>query len=303
MVPQSLPLPENPRKVLRQIEDGVLVCPLTRRRLSVEGPASLSVEGGGKTYGFLHGKVPVLVVDDAFALEYSKASGQMNDEYTVTHLKKQDRRINRVRRNDYSTEESIHAFAALFEVLGEDAVCVSIGGGLTRADARLLNLIIGPFPNVDIVAAAHVLPYGDASVDAIHWEAVFEHLRTPAVAAAEVSRVLKKVGRAFICTPFLQAYHGYPHHYQNFRLTGHANLFESDGLKVLESGTCVGPVYALRQMVTAFLAHYAPRPVNGLLRALWAGVSLVLAPLDIVLRKRANAHVLASTTYLLAVKP
>jgi hypothetical protein len=59
---------------------------------------------------------------------------------------------------------------------------------------------------------------------------------------------------------------------------------------------------ALKHLVAAFIAGYAPSPVRAPFRALWAGLSLPLAPLDIVLRKRANSYVLASTTYLMAEK-
>jgi predicted SAM-dependent methyltransferase len=34
----------------------------------------------------------------------------------------------------------------------------------------------GPFANVDVVADAYALPYATGSVDAVHCEAVLEHL-------------------------------------------------------------------------------------------------------------------------------
>ncbi|OGV68942.1 MAG: hypothetical protein A2283_16865 [Lentisphaerae bacterium RIFOXYA12_FULL_48_11] len=166
-----------------------------------------------------------------------------------------------------------------------------------------MNVNIGPFPNVDIIADAHCLPYANNSVDAIYCEAVFEHLHTPVLAAQEICRVLKKGRKAYICTPFLQAYHGYPCHYQNFTLTGHINLFEKAGLKIVSSGTCVGPTYVLRNMIAVFIANYTPFPIRTILRILWAGVSMAIAPLDILLRNKNNSHIMASTTYLLAEKP
>ena len=156
---------------------------------------------------------------------------------------------------------------------------------------------------MDIIADAHCLPYANNSVDAIYCEAVFEHLHTPVLAAQEICRVLKKGRKAYICTPFLQAYHGYPCHYQNFTLTGHINLFEKAGLKIVSSGTCVGPTYVLRNMIAVFIANYTPFPIRTILRILWAGVSMAIAPLDILLRNKNNSHIMASTTYLLAEKP
>ena len=227
----------------------------------------------------------------------------MNEEYTAEHLEKQETWFYKIRAHDYRTEASIRAQHAIFEGLEKDSVCISIGGGPTRADRKLLNINIGPFPNVDVVADAHHLPYADSSVDAIHCEAVFEHLHTPTVAAAEIARVLKQGGKAYICTPFLQTYHGYPHHYQNFTLTGHIALFERAGLKVIDSGACVGPTFVLRNMISVFIATYSPFPIRAVLRAVWALVSMAIGPLDILLRKASDAHIMASTTYLLAEKP
>lgn len=294
---------ENYKKVLRQIEIGILVCPVTKSKLNIQNTKSLKAEDGETTYDLLHGKVPMLIADNKLVDEYSKSSERMNKEYTLVHLEKQEKWFNRLRRNDYRTEDSIRAQKAIFENLDKNAVSISIGGGPSRAEPNLLNLNIGPFPNVDIIADAHSLPYANNSVDAIHCEAVFEHLHTPTLAAQEIFRVLKKGGKAYICTPFLQAYHGYPHHYQNFTLTGHINLFEKAGLKTIDSGTCVGPTYVLRNMIAVFIASYTPFPINRILRLIWAGVSMAIAPLDILLREKSNSHIMASTTYLLAEKP
>ena len=225
----------------------------------------------------------------------------MNSEYTAASILRQESWFSRLRREDYRSVASVRAQERLYAGLLADAVCLS-GGGPTRAHPRLINLNIGPFPNVDIVADAHRLPYANASVDAIHCEAVFEHLHSPVVAAGEVYRVMKQGARAFVCTPFLQGYHGYPHHYQNFTLSGHVNLFERAGLAVTESGTCVGPVYTLRNLTAVFLGHYLPSPLNKLAGTAWSAISLVLGPLDRVIAKNRNSHVLASTTYLLAQK-
>ena len=290
-------------EVWRQIESGILVCPVTRQKLTRQSPESLETESGENSYRVLYGRLPMLVADHNLVDEYAKSSVQMNQEYTAEYLEKQERWINKLRGHDYRTEASIRAKNAIFENLEKDSVCISIGGGPTRADPNLLNLNIGPFPNVDIVADAHNLPYANDSVDAIHCEAVFEHLHTPTVAAAEIFRVLRRGGKAFICTPFLQTYHGYPHHYQNFTLTGHTALFEKAGLKIIESGTCVGPTFVLRNMISVFIATYSPSPIRGVLRAIWAAISMTIAPLDILLRKSSNSHIMASTTYLLAEKP
>jgi SAM-dependent methyltransferase len=180
--------------------------------------------------------------------------------------------------------------------------CLSIGGGPLRAHRRLINLNIVAMDNVDVVGDAHRLPFADGSIAAVHSEAVFEHLSDPVAAAKEVARVLKPGGKAFICTPFLQAFHGYPSHFQNFTIVGHKQLFESAGLQVIEQGVAVGPTYALFNMGSIYLREYAPKLLRPVLVAAWSGVTLLFIPLDWLLLKRPNAHVMASLTYLVAEK-
>ena len=108
---------------------------------------------------------------------------------------------------------------------------------------------IGLFANVDVVADGYRLPYCDESVDACHCEAVLEHLEDPARAVAEMFRVLRPGGSVFAATPFLQVFHAYPDHFQNFTVEGHRRLFERAGFTVLSAGPCVGPTFAIADLV------------------------------------------------------
>lgn len=183
----------------------------------------------------------------------------------------------------------------------EEALCLSIGGGPGRAEG-FTNVNIGPFPNVDVVADAHKLPYADGSVHAIYCEAVIEHLYDPHQAVREIVRVLEPGGLVFAGTPFLYHYHGYPHHYQNFTLQGHENLFRRAGFQVLETGICVGPVHALVLSMAVFLAQYCSSPLGWFASRIWNFASQYLYPLDQRINTLPNAHILAATTYVLAQK-
>jgi hypothetical protein len=288
--------------VLKQIQSGALVCPRTRQPLHRRDTGWLATADNAVAYPFVQDRVPILLADRAIAERYAQSSEKMNREYTPQSLTKKLNVLSRMRAKDYRSRSSMAAFHSIFDNLAPDAVCLSIGGGPMRISDRLLNLNIGPFPNVDIVGDAHELPYADATVDAIHCEAVFEHLHSPVVAARELFRVMKTGAKAYICTPFIQGYHGYPHHYQNYTVTGHTKLFEDAGLTILQSGPCVGPTYALRAMIATYLAAYTPAPFNKPIRLLWEALSLCIGPLDILLRDRPNAHIMASTTFVLAAK-
>ena len=146
---------------------------------------------------------------------------------------------------------------------------LSLGGGPLRVHPKITTLNIEPFENVDIVGDAHDLPIPSDSVDAVHCEAVFEHLDNAPKAASEMFRVMKPGALAFVCTPFMQPFHGYPSHHQNFTVIGHAGLFQRAGFEVIEKGPATGPAWALSGVVATFLATYPPKPLRWPLRAAW----------------------------------
>jgi len=291
--------------VALQIKSGALVCPKSKARLYLEG-ACLRSESG-ESYPMHDARTPILVIDPEWADQYSRDSALMNGEYDSKAVATKPSLFKRIKSSPalaYRSESSRKAFDKVFGMLDEGALCVSVGGGPLRVHPLFTNLNIGPFPNVDVVADAHHLPYATGSVDAVYSEAVFEHLSDPSVAAKEIERVLKPGGLAFVCTPFMQAYHGYPHHYYNYTITGHQKLFESAGLNIIDAGVCVGPAHALADLISQFVREFAP--FNKVARLMWGATRVLLAPLvrhmDKRLSLRENAHVLASTTYLVAEK-
>jgi SAM-dependent methyltransferase len=181
---------------------------------------------------------------------------------------------------------------------------ISIGGGPLRAHLRFLNLNLAPFPNVDVVADTHSLPFGIDTIGVLYCEAVLEHLERPDLAVAEMFRVLKPGGYVFAATPFLQAFHGYPDHFQNFTLAGHSALFALSGFDVVDSGPCVGPAFTLVDLSSNWAREHVPGRL--LSPIVWLGIRLAgkaFVQLDRLLLRSQGAHVLASTTFVLARKP
>jgi SAM-dependent methyltransferase len=196
---------------------------------------------------------------------------------------------------------SAAAHAAFEKLLGSSGVLVSIGGGPTRIHPRLKNLNILCERGVDVSGTAYQLPFADASLDGIHCEAVLEHLELPEAAVLEMHRVLKPGALVFAATPFLQPYHAYPDHYQNFTLRGHTRLFERAGFTVLDSGTCVGPTFAMIDLAANYAREFTPgrlpsRALERLVRL--AGRALRLP--DVHLRHHRASEKLASSTFVLA---
>ncbi|MDP9121874.1 MAG: methyltransferase domain-containing protein [Acidobacteriota bacterium] len=277
-----------------------LVCPLTHLPLVEDGECLRTVDGK-RSYPVAHG-VPVLLADPGrYAGALATQAGAMVTEYAAPPpggLRRLYRRL-LAASGDQRTAASHRAFEALLEGLSEEALCLSVGGGPTRVRPEFVNLNVGAFPNVDVVADAYELPYADQAVDLIHCEAVLEHLEYPERAAAEMFRVLRAGGAAFIATPFLQPYHAYPDHFQNFTLSGHRRLFERAGFCIQEAGTCVGPTFALRDLFLNFLREVMPGGALGRWSArITALATLPLLQLDRIAGTRAASSHLASSTYL-----
>lgn len=282
-----------------QLERGQLVCPRTRQPLHLDGDRLESFTGES-SYPLV-GDVPVLLADTERSARYlALQGGSMVAEYTGTPRRRLreawEGLVGRV--GDMRSPASEEAFQSLFSGLETGALCISVGGGPTRVHPALVNVNIGLFPNVDIVADAYELPYADGVVATVHCEAVLEHLEFPETAVREMYRVLRPGGRLFAATPFLQAFHGYPDHYQNFTLTGHVRLFERAGFSILSAGTCVGPTFAIRDLVANYLRKSLQGYPGKLATALWSVMTLPSLYLDRLINGRSRSEDVASTTYV-----
>jgi len=290
--------------IREQLNRGALVYPRTRKKITQKGSSLVSDDG--TAYALTADDVPILLIDPAEALKYSRESANMSREYSAEAVEKKSslsQRLKAFLSKDYRTKASREAFDQAIASASDDALCLSIGGGPDRPHPKLVNLNIGPFPNVDIVADAHQLPYADNSTDAIYCEAVLEHLENPVKAVEEMFRVLKPGGKIIAITPFLQAFHGYPNHFQNFTVIGHSRLFSRSGFHVVESGTCVGPMVTLMDLGHVFLCCYLPKFIGVPCRIVWKLLGSVLVPMGAFLANSPYGYVMASTTYVLANKP
>jgi predicted SAM-dependent methyltransferase len=79
---------------------------------------------------------------------------------------------------------------------------------------------------IDLVVDAHSIPFEQSSFDAIVAIEVFEHLREPQKAAAEIYRVLREGGSLLVTVPFMFHVHGDPFDYHRFTKWGLEELFK-----------------------------------------------------------------------------
>ncbi len=118
---------------------------------------------------------------------------------------------------------------------------------------NVVNFEIVAYDTTDVRGVGEVLPFVDGAFDAIISIAVLEHVKDPFACATEIARVLKPGGELICCVPFLQPYHGYPHHYYNMTHQGLRNLFEQaidvDRIEVYDS---VLPIWSLAWIVESW---------------------------------------------------
>lgn len=194
---------------------------------------------------------------------------------------------------------------ALFEPRdGSPPLVLNVGGGPHRLSDDEIVLNIGPFPNVDLVADGHHIPLADGTLDGVFSLAVLEHVPDPKRVVAEMIRVLKPGGWLYSEVPFIWFFHGYPSDFQRYTLEGMKRLFA--GLEDARFGMTHGPVSAALQSGNMALQLLLPLRPRLLRKAFNGAYRLLLFPLkylDIMLRDREDAHVVAGGFYVIGRKP
>ncbi|RNF84271.1 class I SAM-dependent methyltransferase [Montanilutibacter psychrotolerans] len=95
----------------------------------------------------------------------------------------------------------------------------------------------------DVFADAAALPFADASFDGVICLEVLEHVAAPATVAAEIARVLKPGGTAWISMPFLYPLHDAPYDYQRYTEFGLRRDLSGAGMDVVALDK---PLHAIR---------------------------------------------------------
>jgi SAM-dependent methyltransferase len=118
---------------------------------------------------------------------------------------------------------------------------------------NVVNFEIVAYDTTDVRGVGEVLPFKNASFDAVLSLAVLEHVKDPFRCAREIIRVMKPGAELMCCVPFLQPMHGYPHHYYNMTERGIRNLFEPDIVVTRhEVYSSVLPIFSLTWIVQSW---------------------------------------------------
>ncbi len=141
-----------------------------------------------------------------------------------------------------------------------DKLYLDLGAGLRRTYySNVVNVEIYANVSTDVVCVGEDLPFADASFDGVFAFAVLEHTLRPWTVAEEICRVLRPGGKVIIDWPFLQAVHGYPHHYYNATPEGNRRMFadaiDIEHLIVSEGQT---PIHALWWLLQIWASGLGP---------------------------------------------
>lgn len=172
---------------------------------------------------------------------------------------------------------------------------------------NVVNFEIVAYESTDVRGVGEVLPFKANSFDAVVSIAVLEHVKDPFRCAKEIERVLKPGGDLICCVPFLQPYHGYPHHYYNMTHQGLRNLF-SDSISVdrIDVYQSVLPIWSLTWIVQSWAAGLTGKTREDFLAMKMGDLlnpptSFLQAPMVTELSSEKN-HELASANVLFGSK-
>ena len=191
----------------------------------------------------------------------------------------------------------------LLHHLGPDTNILDIGAGNHRRALNVINLDIETTPEVDIIADGHLLPFKDATFDAVISEAVLEHVHSPNIVVSEIYRVLKPGGYVCVAVPFLQGYHASPHDYQRWTTSGIVQLCAA--FTEIESGACAGPTTALHWIFREYvglICSFGSLLVAKAVSLLVGWLTFPFLLLDVLLSRHKDAHILASAVYFFGKK-
>jgi hypothetical protein len=148
------------------------------------------------------------------------------------------------RKRGFGGREIVHRF--LDTVNADPSTRLLDLGGRSRSGADLSKLFhnakctvfdVLPGENVDVVGDAHAMSllFPPNSFDAIFSTSVFEHLLMPWVVAAEMSRILRLGGTAFIATHQTMGMHDRPWDFWRFSDTAWDGIFNHlTGFEILD---------------------------------------------------------------------
>lgn len=135
-------------------------------------------------------------------------------------------------------------------------LAVNLGAQGQRPVAGMVTLDAEPGEGIDLVADAHRLPFADASLTLVTSTSLFEHLRRPQQAAAELLRCLRPGGSVYLEVPWMYELHGCPMDFQRWTQAGLRELLGD--FEHLDEGVLGGPGSVAARMLRGLVFSLTP---------------------------------------------
>ncbi len=277
----------------------IAACPVCQQPLEWEAETvRCTGPGCGRNYS-LAGDVPILDLSE----DNGSIADPVPDPNARSGLRRMASSFLRVESNTYKTRQGRERQPRFIASQGPDAIVLNVGAGKTDFGARVVNLDIGPFPNVDVVGRSEWLPVRDHAVDAVITIGVLEHVGDLAETLKEIDRVLRPGGQVFHEVPFIQGKHGSIDH-RRFTYQGAAALV--DDYELLDEGVAVGPSSALGWILAewfALLFSFGNARIFSVASRLFRKIFSPIRYFDAILEQRPEARVTACSLFVQARKP
>jgi hypothetical protein len=183
-------------------------------------------------------------------------------------------------------------------MLNIKGLAVNLGSGQDDY-SDFINLDLGEYKPVHVVADFTKIPLTSASVELVACNSVLEHIYDYESVVNEISRIVKKDGYLYLSVPFMSIRH-HKYDYHRWTSVGLGKLVESN-FTIIESGACRGVAYSLISFVDALLTYKIhSKSMLWICRKLWRGISFPL----LLIKDEANEEyqAMANTIYVLAVR-
>lgn len=136
--------------------------------------------------------------------------------------------------------------------LGVTGIAINLGSGQDNYEG-FINVDLGMYDPVHIVADLKKVPFVDGSVELVVSNSVLEHIYDYGSVIDEVSRILKKGGYFYLCVPNVCLRH-HKYDYHRWTTPGLHKMFEGK-FEIIDSGACRGVAYALITFVEALITY------------------------------------------------
>ncbi len=195
-----------------------------------------------------------------------------------------------------STKISGPRISELIDMLSVQGIAINLGSGQDKHEGYI-NVDLGNYAPVDIVADLRKIPFCTGSVELVASNSVLEHIYDYEKVVVEAARILKQGGYFYLCVPNVCLRH-HKLDYHRWTSMGLSKLLEGK-FEIVDSGPCRGAAYTLTILVDALIANkITNRILSGCLRAIWSVVSKPLFWMND--EKSEEYQALSQTIYVLA---